>query len=88
MVARHEMPGKHPRGTRPVRYDRLASGAIVSGGGQSVAPQITPFPTGRIMSEPFTRHFMPGYHHLSLRDKHGLRLRLTQMGGCRTRLRG
>ncbi len=44
MVARHEMPGMcHPE-TRPVRYDRLVSGVIVSHGGQGEAPRITPFP--------------------------------------------
>jgi hypothetical protein len=32
-----------------VRYDRLARGGDCLGWWQSVAPQITPFPTGRIM---------------------------------------
>jgi hypothetical protein len=36
--------------SRRVRYDRLAKGGYGLGWGQSLAPQITPFPTGRIMS--------------------------------------
>ncbi len=51
MVARHEMPGMcHPE-ARPVGYGMIGwrEEAIVSDSGPSVAPQITPFPTGRIM---------------------------------------
>ena len=52
MVAWHEMPGVgHPE-ARPVGYgmNGWRDGAIVFTGGQSAARQITPFPTGRIMS--------------------------------------
>jgi hypothetical protein len=62
IVARHEMPGMcHPK-ARPVGYGMIGwrEGGYVSIGGQNVAPQITPFPTGRIVSA-ITRHFMPGY---------------------------
>jgi hypothetical protein len=52
MVARHGMPGMcHPE-ARPVGYGMIGwrEAAMISDRGQSVAPQITPFPTGRIMS--------------------------------------
>jgi hypothetical protein len=55
MVARHGMPGMcHPE-ARPVGHGMIGwrDGAIVSNGKQSVVPQITPFPTGRIMSAPY-----------------------------------
>jgi len=42
-----KVPSRSP--SRRVRYDRLAREATVSDGGQSVAPQIIPYPTGRIM---------------------------------------
>ncbi len=61
MVARHGMPGMcHPQ-ARPVGYGMIGwrEGAIVADGRQNVAPQITPFPTGRIMS-PLYQAFMPG----------------------------
>jgi hypothetical protein len=62
MVARHEMPGMCQAEARPVGYGMIGWRArvIVPDGDQSVTPQITPLPTGRIMSHP-TRHFMPGY---------------------------
>jgi len=52
MVARHGMPGTCYPETRPVGYGMIGwrEAAIVSDGRQSVAPQITPCPTGRIMS--------------------------------------
>jgi hypothetical protein len=52
MVARHEMPGTCPPEARPVGHGMIGwrEEAIVSDSGPSVAPQITPFPTGRIMS--------------------------------------
>ncbi len=51
MVARLGMPGKcHPE-ARPVGNGMIGwrEGVIVPDGGQSVAPEITPFPTGRLM---------------------------------------
>ena len=52
MVARHGMPGKFHPEARPVGNGMIGwrQGVIVPDGGQGVAPQITPFPTGRIMS--------------------------------------
>jgi hypothetical protein len=54
MVARHEMPGMCHAEARPVGYGMIGwrAGVIVSDSDQSVAPQITPFPMGRIMSNP------------------------------------
>jgi hypothetical protein len=62
MAARHGMPGTCYPEPHPIAYGMIGwrEAAIVSDGGQSVAPQITPFPTGRVMSV-VTRHFMPGY---------------------------
>jgi hypothetical protein len=71
MVARHEMPEMCHAEARPVGHGMIdwRAGPIVSKGGQRVAPQITPFPTGRIVSDP-----LPGISCLatlvtSLRDK-------------------
>jgi hypothetical protein len=60
MVARHGMPGTCVQ--KPVPYGMIGwrAGVIVPDGGQSVVPQITPFPTDGSCA-PFTRHFMPGY---------------------------
>jgi hypothetical protein len=82
MVARHGMPGMcHPE-ARPVGYGMIGwrERAIVSVGGQSLPPQITPFPTGRITSA-----LLPGISFLatlvpSLRDKYTRVLMLTGMG--------
>jgi hypothetical protein len=53
MVARYEMPGMCHAEARPEGYGMIGwrAGAMVSHGGHSMAPQITPFPTGRIMSD-------------------------------------
>jgi hypothetical protein len=81
MVARHEMPGMcHPEARR---YDRLARGAIVSDGGQRVAPQITP---GSLRDGPRLSIFqafhawLPSFHPSG--TKVGFPM-LTHMGGCR-----
>jgi hypothetical protein len=72
IVARHEMPGKAASRSpsRRVRYESVAEGITLSGDDrQPLAPRITPFPTGRIMSAD-----LPGISCLatiisSLRDK-------------------
>ena len=57
--------------------------AIVSNSGPSVAPQITPFPTGRIMSTHYQAFhaWLPSFRPSGTKVRY---LMLTQMGGCRT----
>jgi hypothetical protein len=84
MVARYGMPGMCDPEARPVGYGMIGwrEGAIVSDGRQSVAIQITPFPTGRIgsaLSQAFHAwlpSFRPSGTKVSL-------LMLTRMGGRR-----
>jgi hypothetical protein len=71
-VARHEMPGKSADMFRPV-----GNGMIIDvGRGLTVPANTTPVPTDQTV--PYgtgfaggrgSRHFIPGYHHGSLRDK-------------------
>jgi hypothetical protein len=85
-LARHEMPGMCDPESRPVGYGMIGwrEAAIVSDGGPSVAPQITPFPTGRIIDGLFQAFHAwlpsvrPSGTQVSL-------LRLTQMGSSRAR---
>jgi hypothetical protein len=94
--SRHGMPGKcHPE-ARPVlsAIARMATeegygtigwpeGGIVPDGGQSVAPQIKPYPTGRIMSGLYQAFhaWLPSFRPPGTKVSF---LRLTQMGGCGT----
>ena len=66
MVARHGMHGTCPPETRPVGYGMIGwrEGAIVADSGPSVAPQITPFSTGRIMPTHYQAFhaWLPSFH--------------------------
>jgi len=70
-VARHEMPGTCRPEARPGGYGmiRWPRGGYCSRCGPSVAPQITPVPTGRIMSGLYQgfHAWLPSFP--SLRDK-------------------
>jgi hypothetical protein len=65
MVAWHEVPGKEQRmisSRRDGMIDRL-QGPSNLGRCTNGANQLTPFPTGRIISVDRSRHFVPGYLH-------------------------
>jgi hypothetical protein len=78
------VPSRSP--SRRVRYDRLVRGAIVSHGGQGVVPQITPFPTGRIMAGLY-QAFHAGLPSFRPSGTNVSFLTLTRMGSRWTRLK-
>jgi len=86
MVARHGMPGTCRPEARPVGYGMIGwrDGAIFSDGGQSVVPQFTPCPTGRIPVALYQAFhaWLPSFGPFGMKVSF---LILTRIGRCRTR---
>jgi hypothetical protein len=85
MVAGHGMPGTCRPEARPIGYGMIGrDGTIFSDGGQSVVPQFTPCPTGRIPVALYQAFhaWLPSFDPFGTKVSF---LRLTRIGRCRTR---
>ena len=68
MEARHEMPGNVALRNRPVGYGMIGwrGRPVILESGQGLGVTDHTVPYGRDHIRVFSRHFMPGYHHVVL----------------------